>query len=99
MTNSELQADLFREDGPCVRKQRQLGVRPNGQRIGAWEDDVKIGSIAATAIAHARYALTLQSTMDLGPQRNERLGGGANRHKARMQTALYNWGNLGGIVS
>ena len=99
MTNSERQADVFRQDGPRLRKRRQTDGHPRGQRIGAWEDDVKIGSTAARALAHARYALALQSSMDLGPQRNERLGGGANRHEARMQTALSNWGNLGGIVS
>jgi hypothetical protein len=102
MANSKLQADLYRQDGPCLRKHRQPDALTPGRRIRAWEDDVKINSIADRAIAHARYALKQQSNLDLGPQRNEGLGGGAIRRKVRMQTAIYNWGiaiNLGIIVS
>jgi hypothetical protein len=102
MIDSHAHAYLYGNDDPCLRKHRQPGARPRGQRVGAWEDDVKIGSIAARALAHARYALKLQSNLDIGPKRNEGLGGAATRHEVRMQTALYNWGiaiNLGVIVS
>jgi hypothetical protein len=102
MTNSGLQAELYRPAGPCLRKHRQPDARPQGQRMGAWEHAVKIGSNAARAIAHARCALLLQSTANLGPQRNERLDGRANRNNVRMQTALYNGSaaiNLGVIRS
>ena len=99
MTNRELQADVIRQDGLSLRENRQSGARTRGQRTRAWGNEVDTG---ARALSDARYALTLRSTMDLGPHRNDRLGDGVKRPEARMQTALYNWGiaiNLGVVVS